>query len=104
MNQRELELKVQEVFSDEEYVKSLFDLETPEEVQASLEEKGISISVEEVVYIYDCLIKQEAGELTDEDLVAVNGGCAIGTVVGIVVGAVGAVLSAAGIVDNHVRW
>ena len=37
---------VKEVFSDKEFVMSLLKLDTPEEVQAALKEKGIDLTIE----------------------------------------------------------
>ena len=43
------EERIKEVFSDEEFVKELFSKETPEEAQAMLAEKGIDLSIDELV-------------------------------------------------------
>ena len=60
--------KMKEIFSDEAFVKSLFELETVTEVQAALKEKGIELSEEEILGIREFLIKVESGEITKEQL------------------------------------
>jgi len=75
MNQQEMEAKIKEVFRDEEYVKELLNLETAEEVQASLKEKGIEMTIDEIMKIKNMLEKSEDEELSDEDLEKVGGGC-----------------------------
>ncbi|NPV91236.1 MAG: hypothetical protein HPY50_10755 [Firmicutes bacterium] len=68
--------KVQEVFSDEAFVKNLLALETPGEVQAALQNKGVDLAVEDIVKIKDVIVKRQnaGGELSDEDLEGVAGG------------------------------
>ena len=95
-------VKLKEVFSDEAFVKGLFELESAGEVQAALKEKGIEFSEEEIISIRDFLLKVEEsditkeqlekwtvqledGELSEEELELVAGGIAIETV-GFVVG------------------
>jgi len=74
MNQQETEQLVKKLFADEEYVKGLVALETPEEVQASLKEQGLECSVEDIMKIKDLLPKFKDGELNDEELESVSGG------------------------------
>ena len=61
---------IEKVFSDEAFVKSLFELEEPEDVQAALKEKGIDFTLEEVKQLGAQLAKaieaRENGEETDE--------------------------------------
>lgn len=70
------EANVQEVFADEEFVKKLFELETPEEVQAALREKDITLSTQEIIKVRDLLLKrtETEAELSDEELADVTGG------------------------------
>ena len=70
------EQRMKEVFSDEAFVKSLFALETVEEVQAALKEKGVELSLEEINGIHDRLLVSinENGELSLEQLENVAGG------------------------------
>ena len=59
--------KIKKVLSDEEFVTSLFELETPEEVQEALEEKEITLSTEEIIQVRDFIIHYQNGELTEEE-------------------------------------
>ena len=85
--------RLKEVFLDEAFVKSLFELETVAEVQAALREKGIELTEEEILGVRDLMIKVEeggisaeqlekwaaqieSGELSEELLEQVSGGCA----------------------------
>jgi hypothetical protein len=72
------EAAIREVFSDEKFVKGLFELETPETVQQALRQKDISLSVEEIVKIRELVLKRmETGaELSEEELESVTGGSA----------------------------
>ena len=58
--------KMKEVFSDEAFVKNLFELETVAEVQAALKEKGVELTEEEILGIRDLLAKMESGEISAE--------------------------------------
>ena len=60
--------KMKEVFSDEAFVKNLFELETVAEVQAALKEKGVELTEEEILGIRDLLAKMESGEISPEQL------------------------------------
>lgn len=60
--------KMNEVFSDEAFVKSLFELETAAEVQAALKEKDIELSDEEILGVRELLLKVESGEISAEQL------------------------------------
>jgi len=71
------EKRIKEVFSDEAFVKELVSKETPEEVQALLEDKDIEMSVSEIVKLRELLEKKAEdpnAELSDEDLEDVSGG------------------------------
>lgn len=82
-----------EILSDQEYVKSLLDLKTPEEMQKSLEGRGADLTIDEINRIMDtvkrCLNNElteqeknmlkaaqenDAGELSDDELENVSGG------------------------------
>lgn len=73
------EATIREVFSDENFVKRLFELETPTEVQQVLRQKDITLSVEEIVKIRELLLKRiETGEeLSEEEMESVSGGAVI---------------------------
>ena len=62
--------QIEKVFSDEAFVKSLLELEEPEDVQAALSEKGVDFSLEEVKQIGAQISKaieaKQNGEETDE--------------------------------------
>ena len=92
------EALVKQVFADEEFVKGLFQLDTPQEVQAALREKNIELSVDEIVKIRDVLVKkfESGGELSDEELEMVSGGLISELVAGIVL--ISAALTAFGVV------
>ena len=60
--------RLKEVFLDEAFVKSLFELETVAEVQAALREKGIELTEEEILGVRDLLIKVEEGGISAEQL------------------------------------
>lgn len=60
--------RLKEVFLDEAFVKSLFELETVAEVQAALQEKGIELTEEAILGIRDLLIKVEEGGISAEQL------------------------------------
>ena len=60
--------KMKEVFSDEAFVKSLFELETAAEVQAALKEKGVELSEGEILGIRELFLKVEGGEISAEQL------------------------------------
>ena len=93
------EERIKEIFADEEFVKELFSKETPEEAQALLAEKGIDMSIDELVKIKDLVVAKlqaaengESDELTEEDLIDVAGG-AIGVTIALAVTAVVAVVA-----------
>ena len=60
--------KMKEVFSDEAFVKGLFELESAAEVQAALKEKGVELTEEDILGIRDLLVKVESGEISVEKL------------------------------------
>lgn len=108
------------VFSDEAFVKSLFELETVTEVQAALQEKELVLTEEEILAIRDMLTKLESGEISEEQLEQwkeqaedgevseevleqVSGGLVIGTLIVLVASCVGAAVggAAAGVKLYH---
>ena len=95
------EERIKEVFSDEAFVKELFSKETPEEVQAMLEDKDIELSIDEIVKLKELLekkVENPDAELSDEDLEDVAGGC-----YGIVVVACFVVVFGGSIVETATR-
>ena len=81
---------IEKVFSDEAFVKSLFELEEPADVQAMLKEKGIEMSLEEIKQLGALITKaieakQNGEELSLEQLDEVAGGGVVSGVVFLVV-------------------
>ena len=85
--------KMKVVFADEAFIKQLFELETAAQVQAALKQRGVELTEEEILGVRDLLIKVEeggisaeqlekwaaqieSGELSEELLEQVSGGCA----------------------------
>ena len=62
--------KMKKVFSDEAFVKALFEMETVTEMQQALSSKGIQMSDEEVAGIRDFFDKVKRGEISREQLEA----------------------------------
>lgn len=94
--------KIQQVMSDQEFVKELLSLENAEDVQAKFAEKDIALSLDDIKLIKDTIIaKLESGstELSEDDLETVAGGvvaetvAAVAAVVGCVIAAVAAIPS-----------
>ena len=68
------EKRAKELFADGAFVKSLFALEPPEEVQAAVKAKGLDITLDEINAVKESLAKSAKGELSDADLEKVAGG------------------------------
>ena len=81
------EKKIQEIFSDEEFVVSLLKLETPEEVQAAVKAKGLELSISDIEWIKARLLSGKTDEFSAEELEGVSGGFCI-TAAGVSVAAV----------------
>ena len=71
-----IEKRIKDAFSDEMFVRELFSLDTPEDAQSKLLEKGIMLSLDEVRMIPRALRKaQQIGdELSESDLEDVAAG------------------------------
>lgn len=67
------EQKIKEVFADEAFVASILEMESPEEVQKALSEKGLELNLEEIHAIQNALSTTE-GELCEDELENVAGG------------------------------
>lgn len=74
--------QIEELFSDEVFMESLLELETPEGVQKALSDKGLDLSLEEITTIRDALLNNE-GELSDGQLESISGGSVAGIVANI---------------------
>ncbi|MEM1483406.1 hypothetical protein V6615_00855 [Oscillospiraceae bacterium PP1C4] len=115
--------KIKEVFSDKEFVAELLNCEEPEDVQKALDEKEISLSLDEVSELRKWFEKYSNGEiaeetlkkavdseLSDEDLETVSGGSIIALIVASIITAA-AIATAGGLsvgasvmVSKRVRW
>lgn len=104
--------KLNEVLKDESFVKQLLQLETVNQVQQALADKGVNLTIEEIEAIKDIIQRYEndqlseqekqqletintlnTDELSDNDLQAVTGGfiTVILTVAAITIGTVGTI-------------
>lgn len=80
------EEQIKELFSDETFVASILEMETPEEVQKALSERGLDLSLEEINTIQNSLSNEEE-ELSEDQLEEVAGGFAVTTLVcGLIIG------------------
>jgi predicted ribosomally synthesized peptide with nif11-like leader len=75
--------QIQKIFSDEAFVAALLEMETPEDVQKAIADKGLELSLEDINTIKNSLSSEE-GELSEDDLENVAGGSAaeIGAAIG----------------------
>lgn len=69
-----METRIKYLFSDENYVKALFETGSYEAAVDKLKEDGVEVSVEELKKAVDLANKKAQGELTDEDLEEIAGG------------------------------
>ena len=60
--------KMKEVFSNEEFVKSLFAMENAAEVQAALKEKGVEMTEEGATALCGFFAKVKSGEISRAQL------------------------------------
>lgn len=60
--------KIREIFSDEVFVKSLFELKTASEVQVALKAKDLELTEEEALAIHELMNKIKNGEITKDQL------------------------------------
>ena len=101
------EQRIKEIFSDEMFVKNLLSMETAEDVQAALKEKGLELSVQDIHKIRDTLMSVSSiDELSEADLEEVAGGIAISTVLGLIFGGLSTLFTAASSTHNitNRRW
>jgi predicted ribosomally synthesized peptide with nif11-like leader len=110
MNDNEKVAKLKEIFADKEFVEKVLAMETAEEVQAAIKEKGVEISVSEIESVKAELANQasspDSDEVSDEQLENVAGGFAISTLIcGLIIG--GAVVAGGATIVNEAvrrRW
>ena len=74
MDHKELEEQMKQALSDKGFAESLIAMETPEEVQTALQEKGIGLSLEDISTIRQLLENGTEGELSEDELETVAGG------------------------------
>ena len=98
------EALIKEIFSDEAFLKSLSEMETAEEVQAALKEKGLDLSIDDILKIQKTLTSQENGELSEDEMENVAGGFAITAgIVSAIAGGIGATASGGTFVHTFTR-
>ena len=83
--------RINEVLSDEIFIKQLLQMETVEEAQAAFKSKGIDFSLEELKKIKELRESDLSGDLSLDQLDDVAGGSAVAVV-------------AAAVVAVAVRW
>ena len=85
----DLHEKLETVSADKEFVKELFELDSPEKIQAKFAEKGIELSLDEVkaivVGVVDAVERNGAEELDETTLEGVAGGFAVSAAIGLCV-------------------
>lgn len=91
--------QIKDLFSDQAFMNSILEMETAEEVQAALKEKGLDLSLEEIGVIRESL-NSENGELSEDELENVSGGS---ITVGIIIG-VAAICGAATLAKGVSDW
>ena len=65
---------LKQALADKGFAESLINMETPEEVQAALKDKGISLSLEDISMVQQILENGTEGELSEDELENVAGG------------------------------
>ena len=84
------EEQLKKIFSDDAFVASILEMETAEEVQKSLADKGLALSLDEIAIIKNTLNSEET-ELSEDDLKTISGGVAITAVIcGVIIGSAAA--------------
>lgn len=72
--------KLQEIFADEEYVKSIAQM-SAEDAAKSLNEKGVEVTADDLMKAHDFIVshKEELqnGEFSEEALAGISGGSAL---------------------------
>ena len=100
--------KIQEVFSDEAFLKEIFSKEIPEEVQSILAEKDVELSIEDILTLRKIIEKKlnQGVELSDDELEDVTGGVVvIGAIVYTVLPLIAATIICDAILDaTNTRW
>lgn len=76
-----METRIKDLFSDENYVKALFETGSYESAVDKLKEDGVEVSADELKKAVALARKKAQGELTDEDLEEIAGGGVAGGIV-----------------------
>ena len=100
--------KLKEIFADKDFTAKVLEMETPEEVQKAISNKGVDLTIEEIESVKQAIINQSEGneELSDDQLENVAGGFAISTAIaiaGVITGAVSAGVALGNAVDKWTR-
>ncbi|MBE6095294.1 MAG: Nif11-like leader peptide family natural product precursor [Schwartzia succinivorans] len=97
--------KLKEVLSDQAFVEKILEMETAEEVQQALKDKGAEVSVEEINAMWEEIVRQVEGgeELGKDHLKAVSGGCVVPAIIFGIGSAIAAVAASARCVDTCTR-
>ncbi|MBO5551296.1 MAG: Nif11-like leader peptide family RiPP precursor [Lachnospiraceae bacterium] len=71
-----LQAKLKEVMADKTFAEKLLSLEEPEDVKKALEEKGVSLTLDEIRQMAEDAIREDEGdgELFEDELDMVAGG------------------------------
>lgn len=69
-----IEEKLKELLADKEFATALLNMESAEQVQQALQEKGIELEIADIEAVRKLLDSPAEGELTDDALETVSGG------------------------------
>lgn len=98
--------KITQVLSDQAFVESLMNMETPEQVQSAMKDKGIDLTIDDIVKVRELLVAKKdssSDELTSDDLDNVAGGIAVTMIIGAIAGAIGAAASGGSFIHRITR-
>lgn len=102
--------KLKEILSDQAFVEKLLGMETAQEVQKALKDKGVEMTVEEIEEVQNQLLRmgEEADELKKDQLKNVAGGNPVAAAAGVVGAFVGVAALVINIVSittrRRIRW
>ena len=82
------EEQLKKLFSDDTFVASILEMETAEEVQKSLADKGLELSLDEIAIIKNTLNSEET-ELSEDELKSISGGAEIPEIITSIADAIG---------------
>ena len=91
--------KLQEVFSDKEYVESIVKM-SAEDAAKSLNQKGVEVTADDLMQVRDFIVAHQEelknGELSEETLAEISGGISGAAVSAIIIGATVGVIALCG--------